>query len=737
MDSGLFAPKSIAVIGASERAGSIGRALVVNLIDGGFAGPLWLVNPKHERLFDRRCFARVRELPGSPDLAVIAVPARSVAAILHQLGQSGLRLAVIVSAGFAEPEQQSLLGIAAGYGMRLLGPNCLGLLLPHARINASFAPSMPAQGGLAFLSQSGAILTSALDWVAERSIGFSGLVSLGNAVDLDMADMLDQFAEDPKTTAILVYLEAVRDGRRFLAAARRAAGRKPVVVMKVGRHAEGARAALSHTGALAGSDLVYGAAFRRCGLVRVMSLEELFDAAALLSVRRPFTGEQLAIVTNGGGAGIIAADRLKDLGGRLAVLSDETMTALNDRLPASWSLGNPVDIVGDADAKRYADALRIVLDDAAVHVALVLRCPTSVASGEAVAKIICDVVEENRCRHDWHKPVLTCWLGGETVRAAREIFRRAGIPTFDSPEDAIRAVAHLFTFARARETTAHRPEASTQPLAIDEESARKLLEARMQAGETLLSERDAKALIAAYGIPVAATEIAADAEAVEEAASRLLSGSHAAQALVLKIVSPDITHKSDVGGVRLDIRSAAQARSAASDMLASVARRRPDARLSGIAVQPMIRKPHGRQLILGINRDATFGATLLFGAGGTAVEVLDDKSVELAPLDDHLARAMIARTRIARLLAGYRHVPAVPLAPIVEALIGLSRLAVDFPQIAELDINPLLADENGIVALDARAVLSRTGASGGDAAVAYWSQGQVDRRAGQSRPLRA
>lgn len=722
MDSSLFAPSSIAVIGATEREGSVGKAIVQNLLAGGFASNIWLVNPKHRMLFGKPCVASIRDLPHAPEMAVIVVPARLVLPIVEELGRQGVRLAILITAGFSDEEQANILRSAKDHRLRLLGPNSLGLLLPFSRINASFAPLAPDQGRLALLSQSGAILTSALDWASARSIGFSGLVSLGNAVDIDLPDLIDHFASDPKTATILIYMEAVRNARRFMSAARRAALLKPVVVLKVGRHPEGARAAFSHTGALAGSDLVYEAAFRRCGLIRVFSLEELFDAVELLSVQKPFTGENLGILTNGGGAGIIAADRLKDFGGRLAPLSPATVKALDKMLPMAWSHSNPVDIVGDADAKRYTDTLRLLLDDATVHAVLVLRCPTLVSAADEIANGVRQVVEEHRLSRDWHKPVLTCWLGGKTVTTARRIFDEADIPTFETPEDAIRAVEHLISLARARELMARQPRSTEQDAIVDRRAARSLIASRLIGDQVLMSEADAKALIAFYGIPVAPTLVASTPLEVAAAAAKVLTGEPRTEALVLKIVSPDITHKSDVGGVRLDIRSVVEAQTAVAAMLSDISRKKPEARIEGIAIQPMVRKQHGRQLILGINRDRTFGATLLFGAGGTAVEVIDDKSVELPPLDDHLASAMIARTRIAKLLGGYRHVPAVAMTAILDALMRLSRLARDCPEIEELDINPLLADDAGVIALDARVLLRRAVSSntGDHLAIAPW-----------------
>lgn len=706
----IFKPNSVAIVGASDREGSVGGAICRNMLEAGFAGDLWFVNPHHAPLFDRPCYPGSAALPGVPDLVVIATPTPAVPGILAAFGQRGTRASVIISAGF-EAEDDGLrkrsLAEAGRYGMRILGPNCLGVLVPSSGLNASFA-HLPAQDGrLAFISQSGAILTSVLDWATARDIGFSAMVSLGNALDIDLAALLDHFATDHRTSAILVYMESARDAAAFMSAARHAARIKPVIVMKVGRHPEGARAALSHTGALAGSDAVYEAAFRRAGLVRVASLEELFDAAQFLSLQRPFEGKRLAIVTNGGGAGVIAVDYLHDVAGCLAVLGPQTKRALDAVLPTTWSRANPVDIIGDADGARYAAALKIVLADSGIDAVLVLCCPTSTQSSVESARAVIDTIEQGKHTAGSQKPLLTCWLGEETAQAARDLFEAASIATFESPEDAVRAVTHLMTFADARETMMRVPQATGEDFPVDRAAAQRLVQRGLEDGRRLLNEDEAKALAEAYGIPVVETRVTCTpAEAAREV-GRLLGARASPAACVLKVVSPDITHKSDVGGVRLGIRSAAEAMAASEELLRVVAAKKPGARIEGIAVQPMIERKDAEQLIVGIARDATFGPVILFGAGGTAVEVLDDKAVELPPLDDLIARSMIARTRVSKLLAGYRHRPAAQIEAIVGTLIRLARLASDIPEIAELDINPLLADADGVIALDARVVIAK------------------------------
>ena len=702
----VFRPRSVAVVGASPRERSVGRAVCQNLLAGSFSGALRFVNPRHTEVLGHPCLASVSELPEAPDLAIIATPAATVADVASELAGIGTGAAVVLTAGIDAAGNSRLKAIVAESGMRIVGPNCLGVLSPSIGLNASFSHLAAQAGRLAFISQSGAILTSVLDWAVAGGIGFSAMVSIGNALDVRLGDLIDHFASDRETSAILLYVESVQDAALFMSAARRAARTKPVIVMKAGRYPEGAKAALSHTGALAGSDAVYQAAFRRAGIVRVLSLEELFDAAEILSLERPFTGEALTIVTNGGGAGVIAADCLHETAGHLSAITEDTKNALDAVLPKTWSRANPIDIIGDADGARYRDALKIVLDDPGNHAVLVIRCPTSIASSEETARAVIDAVAEHRKAGTKQKPVLTCWLGEATAGAARHLFGQARIATFESPEDAVRALMHMISLARVRETMMSMPRLSQQDFAVDRQAAQAVIAPVRQDGRTLLMEAESKALLAAYGLRVAETVVARTPEEAGGLVAQMMSAPHAPAACVLKIVSPDITHKSDVGGVRLDIRSAEEARSAAADLLRAVGERQPEARLLGIAVQPMIDRKGAHELIAGIARDAAFGPVILFGAGGTAVEVVDDKAIDLPPLDDLLAKAMISRTRVARLLAGYRHRPPANLDAISETLIRLARMAEDLPEIAELDINPLLADADGVIALDARVVLT-------------------------------
>jgi acetyltransferase len=699
-----FRPRSLALFGASPEPDSVGHTVIANLCAGGFSGPIWPVNPNHAEVAGLPCFADAATLPEAPDLAVIATPAATIPAIAESLAARGNRAMLILSAGLGSGKGSVLdrvVATAKHNNMRILGPNGLGVLVPEAGLNASFAQRAPLAGKIAFISQSGAVLTSVLDWASSRGIGFSHMVSLGNMADVDIGDMLDYLAGDTRSRAILMYLEGIKDARGFMSAARRAARAKPVIAIKAGRHATSARAAASHTGALAGSDAVFDAAFERAGILRAHDLQHLFDAAETLSHVRPFRGERLAIITNGGGAGILAVDALADRGGVLADLAPETLGQLNEALPAGWSGGNPVDIIGDAGAERYRAAMQAVMGDPNTDAILVMRCPTAIGSGEAAARAVLDVVVTERSRHTHPRPVLTCWLGAASASKSRSLFHDADIASFELPLDAVDGFTHLVRYSRAIEALMRTPPLPPENGIPDRKTVQAVIEAALAAGRPLLDGVDSKRILTAYGIPAVEPKIAATPDEVEQIAAALLVA-RPGTGCVVKIASPDISHKSDAGGVRLNISSAAEAAAVAASMQARIMAERPEARLTGFAVEPMIATRHGHELIAGLADDASFGRVVLFGAGGTGVEVVDDKALGLPPLDPLLARRMIERTRVFKLLSGYRDRPAADIDAIVTALVALAQLAADFPQIRELDINPLIADETGIMALDAR-----------------------------------
>jgi acetyltransferase len=693
----LLKPKSVTLIGASAKQQSVGLITAQNLLNGGFAGPVWLVNPKGGTIAGQQCYTSVAALPAAPDLAVVVTPPNTVPQLITELGDKGTRAAVVITAGIRGELKQTMLDASRPHTLRIQGPNCVGLMLPRIGLNASFSP-MPISGGIAFLSQSGALITGIIDWANGRNIGFSHVISLGDMADVDFGDLLDYLAADGSCRSILLYMESVTHAPKFLSAARRAARSKSVIVVKTGRSETGAKAALSHTGALAGADSAYDAAFRRAGLLRVRELDDLFSAAEMLARHPKIVGERLAILTNGGGAGVMAADRLGDLGGTLAVLSEKTRAALDGVLPPTWSLGNPIDIIGDGDAERYRRALEVVLEADEADAVLIMNCPTSLASSVDIAAKIVDAVDERRAKAAPLKPILATWLGDGASREARKLFTAKNIANFATPAEGIDGFMQLVSYARAQEALMRTPP-SLPDFAFESERADQIIHRALDAERTVLSEIEAKDLLATYGIPVVRTGIATSPEDVRRHAEGIIK-EHGA--CVIKILSDDISHKSDVGGVRLGLEHPEEAERAAADMLRRIAQLMPNARIKGFTVQPMIRRPRAHELILGMSVDPTFGPLMMFGAGGTAVEVLRDTAHALPPLDLNLARDMMQQTRIWRLLRGYRDRPAADLDRIAEALVRLSYLVSRHPAIREIDINPLLADEKGVIALDAR-----------------------------------
>ena len=570
--------------------------------------------------------------------------------------------------------------------------------MPALGVNANFGAAHPFPGRLAFLSQSGALVGGVLDWAQSRGIGFSYVVSMGDMADVDVGDLLDYLAADVSTGAILLYLETIPSARKFMSASRSAARAKPVVVIKSGRSELSARAAATHTGALAGNDAAVAAAFRRAGLVRVDDLEALFTAAETLTCLKPAAGNELVILTNGGGAGVLAVDALIPSGGALAKLSPELTAKLDAILPATWSRANPIDIIGDATPERYAAAMEAVLEHGPGKAILVMNCPTALASSTGAAEAVIATVERHQAKAPV-PPILTNWLGADAAEGARVAFQEVRIPTYDFPSDAVEGFGYLWQYAKAQEALMRTPPREADLSAIDAAAARRAMAEAASNGRALLTEPEAKAVLAAYGIPTVPTRVARSPEEVEVTAQELLNE---APALAIKVLSEDITHKSDAGGVRLGLGSAAEARDAAAAIKARIAKNLPQARIEGFTVQPMITRLNAHELLLGVFDDKLFGPVILFGAGGVATEIIKDSAVALPPLDTELARDLMQQTRIYSLLKGYRDRPAADLDAIADALVRLSQLVVDTPALRELDINPLLADENGIVVLDAR-----------------------------------
>lgn len=698
----LLAPSSVALVGATEREGALGRLVWQNLAAGGLRGALSPVNPKHKQIFGVRCHARLRDLPEVPELAVIVTPARTVPGLIEEAGKAGVRAAVVLTSGFGETGvegrtlQAEALAAARKHGLRLLGPNCLGLMRTDAGLNATFSPVPALPGKLALLSQSGAICTAILDWAHAAGVGFSSVVSLGAAADVDFGELLDFLVADPATDAVLMYVEGVRDARGFISALRAAARVKPVVVLKVGRHASGTRAASSHTGALMGSDEVFDAALRRGGTVRVRTYTQLFAAARILAARPQFVGERLAVLTNGGGPGVMAADSAADNGIPLAQLSEKTIALLNQKLPAPWSHGNPIDIVGDAPPQRYADATSAVLADPGVDALLVMYSPVAVTTPEAAAHAVAGASRGTG------KPVIAAWLGDISPNRTRGYLEEQGLANFYTPENAVEAFSFLCAYRRNQAHLLEVPDAlSGSPTvqrpdyaAVDAIRDRALAEKR-----TILTEQEAKAVLAEFGLPVARTVV------VAERASAVVAAGELGYPVALKINSPDITHKTDVGGVRLNLQNADMVAKAFDEMLRHVREQRPAARIEGAAVQPMLRFDHSRELLVGVATDPVFGPVISFGAGGVAVEALRDTAVALPPLNANLARELIGRTRVSRMLARYRDVPAADHKAIAAILEGVSRMVCALPWLKEMDLNPVIAHPGGAMIADARIVI--------------------------------
>jgi len=698
----LLAPRSIALLGASERPGALGSIVWRNLAAAKSGGAIYPVNPKYAQVLGERCYGRLRQLPQPPELAVIATPARTVPGLIEEAGAAGVKGAVVLSSGFGETGaegaslQAALREAARRSGVRVIGPNCLGIMRTDVGLDATFARTAAKPGHLALVSQSGAICGAILDWAAHAGVGFTSVVSLGGAVDVDFGEILDFLVADPATEAILMYVEGIHDARRFMSALRAAARAKPVVTLKVGRYASGSRAASSHTGALVGSDAVFDAALRRSGTVRVKTYTQLFAATRVLASGRFAVGERLAILTNGGGPGVVAADSAAENGVPLAELAPQTIAALDKTLPAQWSRGNPVDLIGDAPPQRFRDATAALLADPGVDALLAMYSPVAVTEPTAAADA---VVQASRGSQ---KPVLAAWLGDINPNESRAHLEAHGIANFYTPENAVEAFSFLCAYRRNQAQLMEVPAA----LALRDGEARTDLaaalairEAALREKRTLLTEQESKALLSAFGLPVPQAVSARDRAAAVAAAREL------GFPVAIKILSPDITHKSDVGGVRLGLQNEEMVAAAFDEMLRQVRAARPEARIEGALVQPMLQFAHQREVLVGVATDPVFGPVISFGAGGIAVEAMSDTAIALPPLNAVLARELMSRPRMHRLLEGYRSVPAADLGALGALLCGVSRMACLLPWLKEMDLNPVLAHPGGAVIADARVVI--------------------------------
>lgn len=715
--SPLFLPTSVALVGATERDGALGRFVFLNLQSGGFRskgseGVIYAVNPKHDQVFGQPCFARLSDLPATPDLIVIATPAAGVGNILQEAGVAGVRAALILSAGFAETgaegqaRAQAVEAIARRYGIRMIGPNCIGMMRPAIGLNATFANAGVRAGSLALVSQSGAVCTAILDWAATTEIGFSSVISLGGALDVDFGEVLDFLVQDVETKSILLYVEGIRDARGFLSALRAAARVKPVVVLKAGRYTLSSQAASSHTGALTGDDAVFDTALARSGALRVMTSLQLFAAARLLAdprVTKSLQGERLVIITNGGGPGVVAADCAADNDLKLAKLSAATLKILDAALPAHWSHGNPIDLIGDATPTRFEDAINAAAADSGVDALLVLFCPQTVTSAEAAAAAIISAARAVMTQYG--KPVFAAFLGGASIVRAREMLEAAHVPIFLTPENAVEAFSYLARFRAHQAFLLQSPpthEALTLSLADCANAvaiSQAIRAAVVAAKRVMLTELEAKQLLAAFGLPVAMGKIATTRTEAEAVAKKI------GFPVVMKIHSPDITHKSDVAGVRLDLMNVRQVGNAFDDMMEQVAQAAPEAVIEGVNIQPMLKFANSREVLVGVSRDSIFGPVIAFGSGGVAVEAIRDTALALPPLNHLLAAELISRTRISRVLDSYRHVPGIDHEALVGVLVRVSVMTCLLPWITELDLNPVLAHPEGVAVVDARIVI--------------------------------
>lgn len=693
----IFDPKTIAVIGASNREGTVGYALIKNLIGSGFKGTVYPINFKNKSIYGVRSYPSLKDTRDNIDLAVIATPAQTVPDLIKECGEYGVGGIVVISAGFMEAGEkgqemaQYIRDMAEKYNMRIIGPNCLGFIKPSLKLNVSFANKMAKPGKIAFISQSGALCTAILDWSVEQNVGFSHFVSIGSMVDVGFHDLIDYFGQDPNTNSIVIYMESLTHARKFMSAARAFARTKPIIVLKAGKSDAGAKVALSHTGTLAGNDSAFDAAFKRSGIISVDTIEQLFNAAQALSMQPRPQGNRLAIVTNAGGPGVLATDNLIKLGGRLAELSDQTMGTLNEALPPMWSHGNPVDVLGDAGYERYGTAAKACINDPNVDGLLVVLTPQAMTNAAEIAKEIVTVAKKTK------KPVLASWMGESDVREGRDILEKGNIPVFRVPENAVNTFMSMYRYTRNIESLYETPATIPHQFTPDTDKNRKLLDSIIKEKRYVLTEDEAKCLLKNYEIPVTKNIVVKTAEEAAEKAAEI------GFPVVMKIASPDITHKTDTGGVVLNITSKKEATSTFKKIIASAKKAKPNANISGVLIEEMVNKKY--EIIIGSKKDPIFGPIIVFGMGGVAVEVFKDLNVGLPPLNMALAMRLIEETKIYRLLKGYRGMEGTDIKSIQFLLYKFAYLVMDFPEIKEIDINPFVVDEEGGVVIDAKVIL--------------------------------
>lgn len=693
----IFNPKVIAVIGASDKHGSVGYALMDNLINSEYAGTVYPINAKHDHVHSVRAYKTVTEVPDKVDLAIIATPAAAVPQIIEECGQAGVSGAVIISSGFQEIGLQGekmieqIFITAKKYSMRIIGPNCLGFMRPDLHLNASFASKIALPGKIAFISQSGALCTAILDWSLKNNVGFKHFVSIGSMVDISFHDLIDYFGQDKDVESILIYMESLNDARKFMSAARAFARTKPIIVLKVGRTSEGAAAAKSHTGSLTGNDAIFDAAFKRAGIIRVDTVVSLFHTAKSLAMQPHPRGNRMAIITNAGGPGIIATDALVKDGGEIAKLSKATIDDLNSFLPVNWSRNNPVDILGDADFARYAKSLQIVVTDPNVDAVLVILTPQYMTNPSVVARELVALQLQT------DKTIMATWMGGDDVAEGRMILEKGNIPVYRQPEDAIRCFSYVFNYSKNLKALYEAPATIPHAFEPDIEANRKLIDRVIADKRLVLTEAESKELLKNYDIAVVKNAVAKSVKDAGDFSAKI------GFPVVMKILSPDILHKTDVGGVRLNINSADEAERAYVEILSSVKKHLPKAQIDGIFIEQMIKKRY--ELLIGCKKDPIFGPAIVFGMGGVAVEVFQDTQIALPPLNMALSLNLIMETKIYKLLKGYRNIPGVDIQSIQYLLYKFAYLVADFPEIDELDINPFAVDEKGGIVLDAKVIL--------------------------------
>lgn len=694
----LFDPQSVAVIGASPKRGTIGHAIIRNLVAGGYAGKILPVNPKYSEIEGIKAFKSIAKVKTGVDLAVIATPMATVVGIVKACVQAQVNSAVIISAGGKEigaagqQIEQEIEAAARKGGLRIVGPNCMGIIRPQGKLNASFAARMPYPGKLAFISQSGAICSAMLDLSLKERMGFSYFISIGSMLDVDFGDLVDYLGNDPDVSSILLYVESLTNIRKFMSAVRAVSRVKPIVILKAGKSPVGARAAASHTGAMAGEDAVYDAAFRRGGIARVHNLEDFFDCAELLAKQPPPTGSRLVVITNSGGPGVMAADAAAEYGLELGSLSESTLGKLDAVLPPFWSRGNPIDILGDAGSQRYAQAVTSCFGQEDMNGMIVILNPQAMTDSAEVAKALAGSLKKRPY------PVFAVWMGGQDVEAGIEILNQEGIPTYGTPERAVRSFMYLYNYSKNMKMLQEIPARTPQRNQPDKTQARRIVGEGLKREGGILTEEESKRLLACYDITVNPTQVAASLEAALEGSRSI------GYPVVMKLHSTQITHKTEAGGVKIDLQSDDDIRSAYAEIMAGAKAYDPDAAVEGVSLQPMIRNPEV-EILLGAKRDAQFGPVILFGWGGIFAEVLEDRALGLVPLNQSLARKLMQETRVFRILNGYRNQPAADLDRLEQMIVSLSRLLVDFPEISELDMNPVMVKAGRPCAVDARVIV--------------------------------